>query len=158
MEKLTAWVYPQSQVFIEVVFSRSSKMKKVLILSGIVFLLSILLAACGPQKVERDIEMTDFKFNPDTIEVPASTNVTLNLSNTGTLEHDYVIMILGKNASLPFDDDDKNNIYWEHKLEKGESVQLEFTAPSEPGEYQVVCATAGHLEQGMQGKLIVTEK
>jgi hypothetical protein len=31
-----------------------------------------------------------------------------------------------------------------------------LTAPSEPGEYQVICSEPGHLELGMTGVLIVT--
>ena len=30
-----------------------------------------------------------------------------------------------------------------------------FTAPTEPGEYQVVCGIEGYLEGGMLGELVV---
>jgi uncharacterized cupredoxin-like copper-binding protein len=30
-----------------------------------------------------------------------------------------------------------------------------FTAPTDPGEYQIVCGTPGHFMSGMVGKLTV---
>jgi uncharacterized cupredoxin-like copper-binding protein len=117
----------------------------------------LLLSACGPKKTELNVDMTDFKFTPDTYEVPAGGEVTLNLNNKGTLEHEYVIMIQGKQATTPFDADDEPNVYWEKELQSGTSETVTFTAPSEPGEYEVVCGTAGHLEQGMKATLTVTE-
>lgn len=117
----------------------------------------LLLSACGPKKTELNVDMTDFKFTPDTYEVPAGSEVTLHLNDKGTLAHEFVIMKLGKQATIPFDDDDEGNIYWEKELETGESETVTFTAPSEPGEYEVVCGTPGHLEQNMVGKLTVTK-
>lgn len=117
----------------------------------------LLLSACGPKKTELNVDMTDFKFTPDTFEVPAGSEVTLNLNNKGTLEHEYVIMVQGKQATTPFDADDEPNVYWEKELQAGTSEAVTFTAPSEPGEYEVVCGTAGHLEQGMKAALTVTE-
>lgn len=116
---------------------------------------ALALVACGSKSVELDVDMTEFKFIPDTIEVPAGEEVTLNLSNSGTLEHEMVFMVLGSEASIPFDIDDEPNIYWEHELEPGEQGTVTFTAPVEPGEYQIVCGIPAHLEQGMVGKLIV---
>ena len=123
---------------------------------ALAFVAFVVLSACGPKSTTLNVEMKEFVFVPDTFTVPASTKVTLNLTNKGALEHEYAIMILGKEATLPFDADDEPNIYWEHELLAGESATLEFTSPSEPGEYQVVCGTPGHLELGMKGTLIVT--
>lgn len=117
--------------------------------------LIIILTACGPQKVTLNVDMKEYRFDPDVLEVPAGAEVTVNLSNSGTLEHEMVIMVLGKQATAPFDDDDEPNIYWEHELEAGQSAVVSFTAPSEAGEYQIVCGIPAHLEQGMVGKLIV---
>jgi uncharacterized cupredoxin-like copper-binding protein len=130
------------------------EMKKSWILLFLIFV-TTLLFACGPQKVSIDMDMKEYKFIPDTIEVPAEAEVTINLNNVGTLEHEMVIMVFGKEVTIPFDDDDEPNIYWEHELEPGASEAVVFTAPSEPGEYQIVCGIPAHLEQGMVGKLIV---
>jgi uncharacterized cupredoxin-like copper-binding protein len=130
-------------------------MKKGLLIVLFVLMTGALLTACGPKSVTLTVDMKEYSFTPSTLEVPAGANVTLNLSNSGTLEHEMVIMIFEKEATVPFDDDDEPNIYWEHELEMGESEAIEFTAPSEPGEYQIVCGIPAHLEQGMVGTLIV---
>jgi uncharacterized cupredoxin-like copper-binding protein len=121
----------------------------------LVILAALALASCGPKSTTLDVTMNEYAFEPNTWEVPAGGKVTLNLSNAGTLDHEFVLMVLGKNATAPFNDDDETNVYWEHELAKGESASIEFTAPTEPGVYQVVCGTPGHLEQGMQGTLTV---
>jgi uncharacterized cupredoxin-like copper-binding protein len=113
------------------------------------------LTACGAKSTTLNVDMKDFSFSPDTFSVPAGAKVTLNLKDSGALEHEFVIMLREKGATLPFDEDDETNIYWEHELLPGESAKLEFTAPSAPGEYEVVCGTAGHLEQGMRATLTV---
>lgn len=115
------------------------------------------LSGCGSKGVNLSVEMTDFKFTPDTFTVPAGSTVNLKMHNMGALEHEYVIMVLGTDATVPFDSDDEPNIYWEHELEVGGEETLTFTAPSQPGEYNIVCGIAGHLEAGMRAKLTVTE-
>ena len=120
-----------------------------------VVLAMLLLSACGPKKAELNVDLTDYKFTPDTWEAPAGGEVTLNISDSGTLAHEFVIMKLGTKATPPFDADDEGNIYWEVELEKGEKQTVTFTAPSEKGTYEVVCGTPGHLEQNMIGSLTV---
>lgn len=134
------------------------ELKKASLFGLIIFVVaaSLLLSACGPKSVTLDVEMKEFAFIPDHFTVPAGAKVTLKLKNTGALEHEFVIMVFGKEATLPFNEDDEANIYWEAELEAKETAVVEFTAPSEPGEYQVVCGTPGHLEQNMKGVLVVT--
>jgi uncharacterized cupredoxin-like copper-binding protein len=127
-----------------------------LFITGIILALAVLLlSACGPKKAELNVELTDYKFVPDTFEVPAGGEVTLNIKDSGTLAHEFVIMKLGTQATPPFDADDEGNIYWEVELEKGESQTVTFTAPADKGTYEVVCGTPGHLEQNMIGSLTV---
>ncbi len=120
-------------------------------------ILIFVLSACAPKEYRFNVKMEEFKFIPDSFSVPAGAQVTMELENTGALEHELVIMLLSKDATLPFDDDDEANIYWEAELQPGTKQTITFVAPSEPGEYQLVCGTAGHLEQGMKGVLTVTE-
>lgn len=114
-----------------------------------------LLAGCSAPKVEIIATMKEYTFEPNRWEVPAGAEVILTLINDGTLEHEFVIMIFGKTATAPFDEDDEANIYWEAELQPRTSVEITFTAPNDPGEYQVVCGTPEHLEQGMRGTLVV---
>jgi azurin len=37
----------------------------------------------------------------------------------------------------------------------GQTVEVTFTAPKEPGEYMYVCTFPGHYIAGMKGKLVV---
>ena len=130
-------------------------MKKIFAIFPLFVLLTMTLVSCSPKNVTIDMELTEYKFNPDSIEVSAGSEVTVNFTNKGTLEHEMVIMVLGKNATVPFDADDEPNIFWEHELESGDQESVTFTSPTEPGEYQIVCGIPAHLELGMVGTLIV---
>jgi uncharacterized cupredoxin-like copper-binding protein len=134
-------------------------------ISTMVFNLLILsafigLAACGgaaPQTpTQITVDMHEFMFNPQTVTVPAGAQVELTLINSGALEHEWVIMNQGVQVTPPFSDDDEANIYWEMEVPPGQTMTGDFTAPSEPGEYQVICGIAGHMEAGMVGTLRVT--
>ncbi len=131
------------------------KKRTILVLSVLALFVLGFVSACGPKAVEISTTMKEFTFDPNSFTVPKGAKVTLKLNNMGALQHEFVIMNLGKQATIPFDDDDEGNIYWEQELDPGENMSVEFTAPSDPGEYQVVCGTPGHLEQGMMAKLIV---
>jgi plastocyanin len=131
------------------------------LLPAALFLLAaaLILAACGGQTanqtVEIKVDMKEFSFEPASVTVPAGAEVTLNLTNGGALEHSWIIMLQGKPATMPFDADDEPNIYWQAKLQADETQTLTFNAPSEPGEYELVCGVPAHLEAGMIGTLIV---
>lgn len=132
----------------------------ILVLGATVLLSALVLSACGggPRTTELTVEMTDFMFAPPQLSVPANTQVTLNLSNSGTLEHEFVIMNMGEEVTAPVNEDTiEGKVFWEHELEAGASETLQFQAPSEPGTYQIICGIAGHLEQGMEGTLTVTQ-
>lgn len=134
-------------------------MKKLINLS-ISFILVFFLAACSGSSKPRmtyDVVLTDFSFSPSQYIVPAGQEITLDLVNNGVVVHDFIIFNLGTEAGDHFDEEDFPNIYWQVKVEHGESVTATFTAPTEPGEYFVTCGIAGHLESGMVGKLIVVE-
>ncbi len=132
--------------------------------SRITFLVLVLalvgvLAACGgggsSASTNLKVDMVEFMFQPDTYTVPAGQEITIELKNSGAIEHEFVIMKFGTQVSEPFSEDDEDNIYWEHEVEAGKTDTVTFTAPTEPGEYQVVCGISGHMEAGMVGKLVV---
>lgn len=117
------------------------------------------LSACGTSGPSTRITftMTDFAFNPNEFSVPAGEEITLNVTHNGTMEHDFIIMKYSTDAGEKFDEEDKANVFWEVALQPGDSETITFTAPDQPGTYQVICGMPGHLQSGMIGKLIVTD-
>jgi len=132
-------------------------MKKYIVLTCVVFIASLALSACGGggPVTEFDVTMTDFVFEPNEFTVPAGQVITVNATNNGAVEHEFVVFKLGMDAGESFGDEDEDNIYWEVEVFPGETSTTTFTAPSEPGEYYVTCGIEGHLEAGMVGKLTV---
>lgn len=131
-------------------------MKKVFIVLAV--LLSLTLVSCGGaggSSTTIDVTMTDFQFQPSQFTVPAGQEITFNSSNNGAVIHNFVIMKLGTHAGDFFDEEDLPNVYWETELQPGSSTSTTFTAPSEPGEYEVICRTEGHIMSGMVAKLTV---
>ena len=130
-------------------------MKRNLIAAAV--LLSLTLVSCGGggPSTKIDVTLTDFQFQPSQYTVPAGQEITFNSANNGAVVHNFVIMELGTTAGPMFDDEDVPNVYWEVELQPGGSTETSFTAPTEPGEYEVVCRTEGHIASGMTGKLIV---
>jgi uncharacterized cupredoxin-like copper-binding protein len=132
-------------------------MKKVL--SILVIVLSLVLASCGGNSAKAstkiDVTMTDFQFQPSTFTVPAGQEITLNAQNNGGVVHSFVIMKEGQSAGTEFTDADQPNVYWQMELPPGGSTSTTFTAPPDPGEYEVVCHVPGHIQAGMVAKLNV---
>jgi uncharacterized cupredoxin-like copper-binding protein len=131
-------------------------MKKPLIVLAV--LLNLTLASCGGAagaSTKIDVTMTDFQFQPSQFTVPAGQEITFTSSNNGAVVHNFVIMKLGTNVGDFFDEEDVPNVYWQTELQPGSSVNTTFIAPSEPGDYEIVCKTEGHILSGMTAKLTV---
>ncbi len=133
-------------------------MKKILIL--VTLAISLALTSCGAAgsksaSTKLDVTLTDFQFSPNQFIVPAGQQITLNLTNNGAVVHNFVIMKKGQSAGNEFTDADEPNVYWQVELAPGGSIQTSFTAPSDPGDYEVVCKTPGHIQAGMTAKLTV---
>jgi len=120
-------------------------------------LLSLMLISCGSTgpTTSIDVTMTDFQFQPNQYTVPAGQEISFRSANNGAVVHNFVIMKLGTTAGDFFDEEDIPNVYWEVELLPGASTETSFTAPSEPGEYEVVCRTEGHIVSGMIARLTV---
>jgi plastocyanin len=128
-----------------------------IIMAVLASLMLILLTACGAGGASDkiDVKMTDFQFQPSQFTVPAGQEITFTSSNNGAVVHNFVIMKLGTSAGPMFDEEDIPNVYWEVELLPGADTNTSFTAPTEPGDYEVVCKTEGHIASGMTGKLTV---
>jgi uncharacterized cupredoxin-like copper-binding protein len=132
--------------------------KKVFFFILAALVLSSMLSACGSQgslavSTTQNVEMGEFMFTPSEMAVPVGKEVTLNLKNNGSIEHDFVVLKKGVVAVLPFDADaQKGDILFEARLGSGKSQIYTFTLP-EVGNYEIVCSVPGHLEAGMKARL-----
>lgn len=146
-----------------------------------------LLGACssGPQPVEFTVEMTEFAFSPNTIEVQVGQEVVIHISNEGALTHELMIgreLIMHDN--LP--DTYEHNLFEKqgpvmsggsdgHDMDSmtgdgdhgfmvlipkdGEAMTMTFTVTEDMvGEWEIGCFSdlGSHYTQGMVGKFIVT--
>jgi len=124
----------------------------------LIFTLIILLvmSSCGTKPTTAiKVTMTDSLFDPVKFIVSAGDEIAFNATNTSTIGHDFVIMKLGKSAGPIFGGEDAANVYWQTEIAPGASMETSFIAPTEPGEYEVVCSIPGHLQAGMKGQLFV---
>jgi uncharacterized cupredoxin-like copper-binding protein len=124
------------------------------------------LAACGSDddesgaSTEISARMEEFEFAPTSWSVAANEEITVNLENTGAVEHEWVILQSGvtieSEADLPDTEEEllADFVYWEDEVEPGDSKTLTFTAP-DAGTYQIICAIEDHFDAGMNGTLTV---
>jgi uncharacterized cupredoxin-like copper-binding protein len=78
---------------------------------------------------------TEFAFDPDTLSVPADEEVTVELVNGGTIEHDFTIDEASVKIAAP----------------ATETASGSFTVAA--GTYAFYCSVPGHREAGMEGTL-----
>jgi plastocyanin len=140
---------PQSSLF----KPKGTKMRKILVVSLFVFAMA--MTACGPKKVTLNVTATDQGYDSSTYTVPAGAEVTVNLTNTGALAHVFDLLKLGEHVTPPYGEKDKEKILWELVALTGTTKSGTFTAPSEPGKYDIICRVPGHIELGMIATLIV---
>lgn len=87
-------------------------------------------------EVEVDMEVANFSFTPNVINAEPGDRVSITFTKE-TGFHTFVIDEIGV----------------EFAVAQGE--KLNFTAPSEPGEYAFYCSIGSHRSMGMEGTLIV---
>ena len=108
------------------------------------------LAACGgdtsssvaatdsPTAADVTVTAKEFSFDPDALDLTAGSGATVELVNSGAVEHDLTIDALNV------------TIY------AGAGQTASATLPAlEPGTYEFYCSIPGHREAGMVGELTV---
>ena len=130
-------------------------MKRTLIIAAVFLSLTLVSCGGGGASTKINVTMTDFQFQPNLFTVPAGQEITFNSVNNGAVVHNFVIMKKGTSAGPFFDDEDMPNVFWQVEIQPGSSVDTSFTAPTDPGDYEVVCRTEGHIASGMTAKLSV---
>jgi uncharacterized cupredoxin-like copper-binding protein len=88
--------------------------------------------------------------------VPADARVRVSLENQGALEHNWAVVKMGETIPEVFDSSANGDLllYDTGLVDAGSTSSETFTAPAEPGRYQVICTIAGHYPS-MQGILEV---
>ncbi len=131
-------------------------MKKILLF---LLALSMALTACQSSAASKklEIELSDFKITPGQLSAQAGAQVTVSITNNGTVKHQMSIFKLGTEAGAMFDDQDRQNVLWEIEVQPGETKSATLIVPEAAGIYQVVCAMPGHLQAGMFGSLDVVK-
>jgi azurin len=109
-------------------------------------------------------------FDKTKLSVPAGAEVHLTLKNNATmatLPHNWVLVKPGTEASVAaaglklgepagfFDVRNKDALVHTPMAKPGETTELTFTAPTDPGDYPYICTYPGHYMM-MKGVLTVT--
>ncbi|MEW6403097.1 MAG: plastocyanin/azurin family copper-binding protein [Chloroflexota bacterium] len=132
-------------------------MKRVLWFTAL-FAVTSLLTACGGNQgpsTNIDIAFTEFAFTPRDFAVPAGQEITVHAINNGAVIHEFVIMKQGVRLTSEVTTPAEEDVYWSIQSGIGEEVDGTFTAPTVPGEYQIICGIPGHFISGMTGTLHV---
>jgi plastocyanin len=130
-------------------------MRRILIVA--MFMLALTLTACGSKKATLNVTATDQGYDSSTYTVPAGAEVTVNMTNNGAAAHVFAVLKRGEHVTPPYKPTDEDKIFWELVAKAGETQSGTFTAPTEPGEYDIICRVPGHIELGMIATLIVEE-
>lgn len=122
--------------------------------------------------VELELGVTPnvLEFDKEELRVKAGQTVRIIFDNTGNMEHNVLFVTPGsierigaladkmtsssQGREQQYTPDSPDVLANTPILQPGESYELTFTVPSEPGEYGFVCTIPGHW-RSMQGTLIV---
>lgn len=141
--------------------------KKIVVLLA-VLAMALLMAACGggdgsgsettaPEPVSLSFAgLDEFRYDPESASVPSGAQVTVNFTNEGALEHDWMLVADGTDVNTLTAEDALMPEAHSGILPAGESNTFTFTAPA-AGTYQIVCTVPGHAPAGMVGAFTVTE-
>ena len=151
-----------TECFLINVLELEESMRKLLTVVLLTVSLSLFVTACGgsggnaPSKSIK-VTLGDLYFAPKTFIVPVGELISFTAVNIGAHLHSFVIMQKGKTVQGHWSDAaDLPNVYWSMGgIAPGKTFTGSFTAPDDPGEYQIICEVAGHFEAGMVAKLIV---
>jgi uncharacterized cupredoxin-like copper-binding protein len=122
------------------------------------------LSACGnggEPSTDLQVTTTEFAFSPASWTVPSDQEISIDITNNGTVVHEWVLLQPGititSEADLPDTEEEllADFVYVEEEVDPGATKTLTFRAPA-VGTYQVICAIPGHFGGGMNATLNVT--
>jgi nitrite reductase (NO-forming) len=103
--------------------------------------MALTLAACSTKPETKQITLLaeDIEWSSDLIEAEAGQMIELTITNTGALDHDFVIEELDLDILLV----------------SGQSETVTFVV-NEAGTYEYICNIPGHQDAGMVGELVIS--
>jgi len=120
---------------------------------------TLIAVACGgedsedrPASTELTVTQSEFQFSPSTWRVPAGEQISIEITNAGTVPHQWVLYQGGVRIDSETSMPGPESVIAQDEVEPGETTTLTFEAPP-AGTYQVVCAIPTHFDSGMQGAL-----
>jgi uncharacterized cupredoxin-like copper-binding protein len=128
--------------------------------------LGVAFVACaGGDEASTALEVTtsEFQFSPNEWTIPAGEEISIEITNDGSVLHEWVLMQPGVSieaeTDLPETEEEllADFVYVEDEVEAGTTKTLTFTAPP-AGTYQVICAIETHFDAGMEGTLTVVDE
>jgi uncharacterized cupredoxin-like copper-binding protein len=99
-----------------------------------------------------------FVYEPNEWTTTAGAETTINLDNSaGAQEHTWVLLKPGiaKADAITLTEADSDKFLFSAKVAPGDKSSDTFDAPTEAGEYLVICNVPGHAAGGMTGTLTV---
>ena len=116
----------------------------------------------APKDVLYLIEMTNFAFTPEVLEVGVGEVLEIAIQNVEAVLHDFTIDKIDADVHISYLGGTGQHAHAEPELDA--DVHFALTEPGsgvvhikvhEPGEYVIYCSVPGHREAGMEGTLIV---
>ena len=108
------------------------------------------------------VEMTNFAFTPEVLEVGAGEVLEIAIQNVEAILHDFTIDEIDADVHVSYLGGTGQHLHAESQPQA--DVHVALTEPgtgvvhlkiTEPGEYVFYCTVPGHREAGMEGTLIV---
>ncbi|HEY4689135.1 MAG TPA: cupredoxin domain-containing protein [Anaerolineae bacterium] len=100
-------------------------------------------SAGTPASKAFSVEATEFAFSPNAFTAKVGDEITFNITNKGTIEHNFVL----------FDPSGKE--IGRAAIAIGQSTSVKIK-PAAAGEYLIECDIPGHKDAGMTAKLTVS--
>lgn len=125
--------------------------------------ISLVFIACSSQPTTVSVTLTEFGIQSSLTEFEAGKTYTFSITNTGALNHEFVLLPAGMPA-MPMEGHDMGHDMagallhvGEDQLTPGASVTVEyvFDQAAGTGDLEFACHLPGHYEAGMFTPIVV---
>lgn len=106
-------------------------------------------AGGGAGLTEARVSASEFAFDPADVALVAGTEATVELTNGGSVEHNWTVLNAGEEIAAESEFDESMVLAATDNTAAGASNSVNVTL--EAGDYQVICTLPGHFDAGMAG-------